>query len=196
MFLFSESTLTTLPKQCADLASLIIEDGYKPDYILYIERAGKIIGQMLSKELNCPYEGVWVLKEKRKFREILRPVLRFLPKNFVSILRSAQKHYRENIQSHKRDVRYAQSNKLAGFKVLIVDDAVDTGSSIKALIQFLESANSDILAVKSAVITTVTKKPLYTPDYSLYKNKCFIFPWSVDSPDYEEYKKLSLDEHF
>ena len=68
---------------------------------------------------------------------------------------------------------------LKGRKVLIVDDAVDSGATMLAVAEALREANPEA-EIRTAAITVTTPKPLITPDYSMYKD-LIRFPWSMDA---------------
>lgn len=68
---------------------------------------------------------------------------------------------------------------LKGRKVLIVDDAVDSGATMLAVSEALREANPEA-EIRTAAITVTTPRPLITPDYSLYKD-LIRFPWSMDA---------------
>ncbi len=76
------------------------------------------------------------------------------------------------------------SNILKGLKppkILIIDDAIDSGTTIYAIRQTLQVANPEV-DVKVAVITVTTTAPRIKADYALYRNQTLIrFPWSNDS---------------
>lgn len=64
--------------------------------------------------------------------------------------------------------------------ILVVDDAVDSGATLQAVLNSLASLPGRP-QIKSAVITTTTRHPLVNPDYTLYNNRTLIrFPWSKD----------------
>jgi len=65
-------------------------------------------------------------------------------------------------------------------KILIIDDAIDSGDTLYAVIKSLTGINS-LVRVKVAVMTVTTSKPIVYADYSLYSNHTLIrFPWSND----------------
>ncbi len=64
--------------------------------------------------------------------------------------------------------------------VLIIDDAVDSGATLSAIIEALRKRNPDVI-IRVAVITVTTGNPLVQADFALYRNKTLIrFPWSSD----------------
>ncbi|AUL74560.1 hypothetical protein ATS72_013620 [Pseudoalteromonas sp. 13-15] len=64
-------------------------------------------------------------------------------------------------------------------KILIVDDAIDSGSTILDIIDFLKSKgiNGEI---HTAVLTVTFKKPLITPTFTLYNQVLLRCPWAMD----------------
>lgn len=67
-------------------------------------------------------------------------------------------------------------------EILIIDDAVDSGRTLAAVVRSILKANPNA-KLTSAVITVTTSRPEVKPDFSLYSNHTLIrFPWSKDFP--------------
>ena len=65
-------------------------------------------------------------------------------------------------------------------KILIIDDAIDSGDTLSAIVETLKDRNRKANII-TAVVTETTGKPRMHADYSLYRNKTLIrFPWSND----------------
>ena len=64
-------------------------------------------------------------------------------------------------------------------RLIIIDDAIDSGATVKALIDKINLINPE-LEVKVAVLVVTQKKPLVSPDVCLYQNVLIRFPWSSD----------------
>lgn len=68
----------------------------------------------------------------------------------------------------------------AQLKVLLVDDAIDTGATLSLIKEYLED-NYPGIVVKTAVITITMKNVMINADYYLFNNRTLIrFPWSND----------------
>lgn len=66
-------------------------------------------------------------------------------------------------------------------RILIVDDAVDSGATLLRVAETLRSASPEA-QIASAVITVTTRNPAIKPDYTLYNDRTLIrFPWSADN---------------
>ena len=66
-----------------------------------------------------------------------------------------------------------------GHKVLVVDDATDSGCSLLSVLNAIEEYGSN--EIRSAVITVTRKHTAIIPDYALFRNSTLVrFPWSAD----------------
>ena len=61
----------------------------------------------------------------------------------------------------------------------MVDDALDTGTTLKAVVELLQ-ALAPASTVRSAVIVTTTADPVISADISLHNRVLGRFPWSHD----------------
>lgn len=65
--------------------------------------------------------------------------------------------------------------------MLLVDDAVDSGTTMLRVAEALRCGNPEI-ELRTAVITVTTAAPLLRPDYTIYDDRTLIrFPWSMDA---------------
>lgn len=64
-------------------------------------------------------------------------------------------------------------------RILIVDDAVDSGESMKKVVETVRGLNPRA-SVRTAAITLTTPAPAVSPDYYLYNQVLVRFPWSKD----------------
>jgi hypoxanthine phosphoribosyltransferase len=136
-----------------ELASLVVDDGYRPDIILAIARGGLLVAGALAYALsvkNCYvinveyYTGV---DERLDFPVILPP-----PLNLV-------------------DVHDA--------KVLVADDVADTGHTLRAVHDFVLGKVGE---VRSAVLYEKPRSVIRC-EYAWAKTDLWIdFPWSSEPP--------------
>ena len=65
-------------------------------------------------------------------------------------------------------------------EILIIDDAIDSGDTLSAIVESLRKTNPDT-SITTAVMTETTLHPRVRADYTLYRNRTLIrFPWSND----------------
>lgn len=173
-------------EMCRNLREQIIESGYIPDIIVAIERAGVYVAEdMHIKDyfrVRCSREGTEA--KKSGFGRILR----YLPAQINIILRKIEYHlllWRDksvDYQPRQVEVPTALKEilKRGGKKVLIVDDAVDSGRSLLSVINKLAEFSPNNI-IRSAVITVTRPAPVCSPDFALYRNRTIIrFPWAED----------------
>lgn len=117
-----------------------------------------------------------------------KKLFKFFPRVILDYMRVVE-HYLVNIRMrffHKVNrsvdcddalIDYLKSIN-AGILYLI-DDAIDSGATVKKLIEEFSSINSE-LEIRVAVLVVTQKDPLVLPDVSLYQKVLLRFPWSND----------------
>lgn len=65
--------------------------------------------------------------------------------------------------------------------ILVVDDAVDTGTTLSVVLDAVRRYAPPAATIRSAAITVTTEHPLISPDYALYSRQLCRFPWSLDA---------------
>ena len=63
----------------------------------------------------------------------------------------------------------------------MVDDAVDSGVTLAAVLDLLRDTCRRDIRFRSAVITVTLDNPMTEPDYTLYRGVPCRFPWSFDA---------------
>ena len=65
-------------------------------------------------------------------------------------------------------------------KILLIDDAIDSGDTLRAITETLKKTNPDT-ETEIAVITETMKRPCIRANHTLYRNRTLIrFPWASD----------------
>lgn len=121
-------------------------------------------------------------KKKSKYREaLIASLLRKMPRFFVNALRNIEHFLLQSRGGDIRDVSILDGVEVNGFsKVLIVDDAIDSGHSFRAVSGFLEAIVSEA-DLYSCVYVTTQKRPVFSADYSHKDGVLVRFPWSLDA---------------
>lgn len=175
---------------CKRLSLLTVD--FTPDILIGVLTGGGYVGREVAKMFAkshyteiCLHRGS--SEKKRKFHADV--ALKRIPYWLLNILRVAEVVYYEwKVKfvkpERKGEVRFedAIAAKLneGKKKVLIVDDCIDTGYTLKTIIDII---NRDFPGneIKIAVITTAHKHPVVKADYSLYNRVLVRFPWSFDA---------------
>lgn len=187
---FINLSLRNLRSECKKWAKVIDQD-YQPDAIVFVAKAGFLIAEILSEEMNVPMFGVETVREKgNKIKNIVAPIIRLLPnvvRNLFIMIELASGIHSNN---SRRNVRLLDERIIDVNNILVVDDSVDTGASIVAVVQFLKSMYPKVNIKIAALNVWEKSKEVVEVDFALYKNTVIKAPMSKDSKEYDEFVHL------
>ncbi len=132
----------------------------------------------------------------RILRQIPIPILnwmRMAESELLSLRRNKKREERRKTEDKREERRKTEDKRVeipeklakilkdnATPEVLLIDDAIDSGETLLAIIEAIKDYNP-IAAIRVAVFTETTSNPLLHADYSIYRNRTLIrFPWSND----------------
>ncbi|WP_390225275.1 phosphoribosyltransferase [Brenneria goodwinii] len=174
-----------------DELSLLVKKNYTPDIIVGIATGGEVVAQSLSKHFKVPLIIIKrqrnLTKYKSKFH--LSKFLPYLPRSLNNFLRICEIKFNEKrFLFHNKlwdpcDVilKSGDVSLLSGVnKILIVDDSVDSGSTMVDCIDFIRLYADETAILKTASLNVTFSEPVITPDFFLYKDVLIRFPWSND----------------
>ena len=118
----------------------------------------------------------------RILKRLPRPVLdamRIMESNMLSLCRKLRNPVRiPDVEIPDGLAKTLTTN--ARPAILVIDDAIDSGDTLFAIIETLRKTNPDT-SVSIAVMTETTADPRVRGNYTLYRNRTLIrFPWSND----------------
>lgn len=165
-----------------------------PDIIVGIPSGGYIVAEIMAKEAAHKPELAAISRRrtstdtKRKIKG-LKSALRLLPYAITDRMRILEHKKLMAKPKNNRNEFAPDDNEVALFrrllkekptaKILIVDDAVDSGSTMKAVFDLLQK-EAPTNNIKTAAITVTTDNPVIQPDYTLYSHVLCRMPWSFD----------------
>ena len=151
----------------------------RPDVVLGIETGGRFVAEAMHTSVPHCYVRLQRAATPRKSR--LRGLLARLPRPVADALRLAESWLRGLRRPVPVEFRGELPAALRGKRrVLIVDDAVDSGATMLAVREAVGRALPGA-AVECAAIVVTTRRPLVVPDKYLYDNVLIRFPWSMDA---------------
>ena len=186
----------TLNKQAVFNASQIIvkqirDSLWIPDLVIGIASGGVFIARNIMEigNFNTEYYEITCrrISTNRKKRLVLNKYLHLIPKSINNNLRILEHYIRlitNNLFQNKSVIDVDENLDiilaLQKNRILIVDDAVDSGETMNIVRSFIikNNATADI---KTAAITQTWKKPLISADYCIYHCILIRFPWSADA---------------
>lgn len=190
-------SIKSLDAKCRELANFIVKD-FSPEIVIYVAKGGYLIGKSIAEELDVPLIAVGAERKGNSLKEICVPILCMLPRNICNLLRRLEiksNIHDENIERKVEfldDIDVYKINNIK--KILIVDDSVDTGNSLKTVKKVVQSAfYSSEIRIAALNVMSQSKGNICV-DYSIYEDVMLRTPMSKDSREYrnflEIYKKV------
>lgn len=169
---------------CQKLAASI--HPFNPQVIIGILHGGGEVGQRLAAHFpEATYTEVALHRGNKAKKATFKRLLRVLPTSIADMLRQMEmkRVQRKPICSKSIELPTDVANILKSSQlsnILIVDDAVDSGATLKAVVEAV-SRTASKAHIRSAVLTVTTSSPAISPDYALWRGDTLIrFPWSFD----------------
>jgi len=165
----------TFRKDCYKLGSLVVKDGYKPDFMIALWRGGAPVGCYVHELLK--YKGIntdHIAIRTSRYSGIDTTHEEILVHNF----------------SYLKDVVKKDA------KILVVDDVWDSGLSIDAIFNKFSCEFPDIWETFDIRIATVYYKPtrnkiLETPNYYVHEsNECLVFPHELEGMSIKDIRSV------
>ncbi|MFE8072068.1 phosphoribosyltransferase family protein [Marinobacteraceae bacterium S3BR75-40.1] len=177
---------------CGNLWQQVRSD-YGCDLVVSIAQGGVYVSEAMMLPGSITQEYVRCQRPSTFWKGFLQPLIKLIPGRIKDALRKleasfrARKHRKRKQddphRSEKRQVLYGHSFEEAVRKastILIVDDAIDTGTTAVAVKRQIHNINR-MAKIRIAVLTTTMDNPLISPDYVLYEQTLIRFPWSSDA---------------
>lgn len=164
---------------CVGLQKGVEDARFVPDMVLGIESGGRYVAEKVFTDV--PHCYVTLRRPSTAAKTgLMRRLVRKLPRAVNDALRI--------LESRILSLRHAEPIAFSGTlpaavtaatNILIVDDAIDSGATMKAIKDAVKTSNPGA-CVKCAAITVTTRHPLVKTEFHLYN--CLIrFPWSADA---------------
>ncbi len=151
------------------LAQVIRRDGYKPDVVVALARGGYVPARLL-----CDFLDV---------------------ENLLSI---QSQHWTEAAKAEEKAIiKFSYKVDLSNYKVLIVDDIVDTGDSLKLALEYITS-NWKPLEARTAALQWISSVAKFKPDYYYLEVRdwtWFQYPWTRLEDTYQFIKRMMTETY-
>lgn len=173
-------------KTCRSLAKNI-KISFEPDLIVAIPRGGLDVYLNMKDDFSItPYIECAISRPSTNVKKKLnlKKLFNYLPYFCLNFMRRIEAFIRESQSlgkseksSKKIELTCPENEQIK--KILIIDDAVDSGSTMK-LVRDAVVAKFPHAVVKTAALVVTFVNPYVHPDYYAYKNCLLRFPWSED----------------
>ena len=169
----------------------------RPDILIGIRTGGFVVAQAITDGADLSNVGVLPITKRRASTAAksgnpwVGRILRRLPYAVTDRIRSVEHHLltRPGKPAKPASIWEPDPTEAAALvdelrrrpasRVLIVDDAVDTGATLKAVVAFV-AASAPQASVTTAALVVTAADPVIRPDIVLYREILCRFPWSHD----------------
>lgn len=182
---------------CAELMRHVLDDR-APDVLIGIRTGGLVVAEAMAKAAGgtMPVLAMTCRRPSSRHKPTssrVRHLVAQLPRPLLDQLRVVEhalltrrpptvphgEYQFDESELHDLDAWLAASG--AAPSMLIVDDAVDSGTTLSVVLGAIRRRAPRTAAIRSAAITVTTERPLVHPDYALYHRQLCRFPWSLDA---------------
>ena len=134
--------------------------------------------------VKCQRPTTKTKKKSQLIKYCLQNCFKFLPQLFLNQLRIMEHHFLIKKMNHTREVELPfQFDWKKYQQILVVDDAVDSGYSIKKVLEEIKSQISNQTDLLSLTVVVTNHEAIILPDYYLYSDVLIRFPWSLDGKE-------------
>ncbi len=173
--------LAELPGLAEKLATSVRASGFAPEVIVYIETGARLLAHELGARFTISVVPVWVQRSGQGLKQKLAPFAARLPVAVRDALRRAEEISGVHRVTRRR-AKMAVTASLAGKRVLLVDDASDTGRTLAAARELLRAGGVAASDLRTAVLAATTPRGRAAADFFVFDRNCRM-PWSADSEE-------------
>jgi uncharacterized protein len=161
---------------------------FEPDVIVYLETGARLLAVQFHKLTGIAAVPLTIQRSGNSTKARVVTVLGALPRFLQNLLRRIERQF-ASLAPKKRRIAKAPEIDLLKKKVLILDDAADSGQSLLLAKQWVLERGGAEVDIKLATIAVTQPGARELVDFWIYQQLCR-FPWSSDSREREEYLRL------
>jgi hypoxanthine phosphoribosyltransferase len=177
-------SLAELPALAGELVRRIREGKFEPELIVYLETGARLFAHEVATILRVPLAPIWVRRGGHGLKQKLAPLAARLPVGVRDLLRKAEERSGVHRVS-KRTAELPPDLAVAGKRVLVLDDASDTGRSIILARELVIARGAAAANVRTAVLAATTPPAQAAVNFYVLDRNCRM-PWSADSDERNE----------
>lgn len=134
------------------------------------------------KFIKCQRPSTSLKKKSNLRKQVLEFMFKISPVFVLDILRNIEHYFltSKEIEFNREVILEDEIDFNKYDKILIVDDAVDSGVTLVEVSKFVEQSNTINSLIKSLAVVVTSNNSIINPDYYLYKDVLIRFPWSLD----------------
>lgn len=183
-----EVKLAELSPLTRELVESAERAGFRPDCVAYLETGARLLAVEACQILGVGAVPLRIQRRGGESKGRLARVLGGLPTWLKDLLRQLEARLLWRRMQDDRLIGEAPKVDLTGCRVLILDDAVDTGTSVRLAREWAVAQGAKAEQVRVAALTVTTVLADSSVDFVLFRQMCR-FPWSSDSREREAYQR-------
>jgi phosphoribosylpyrophosphate synthetase len=161
---------------------------FEPDVVVYLETGARLLAFHFHKLTGTAAASLTIQRPGSSLKVRIVPILSALPQFLQNLLRQTERQFASR-GANKRKILHASQIDLFKKKVLILDDAADSGQSLLLAKQWVLKKGGTEGNIKLATIAVTQPRAKEIVDFWIYHQLCR-FPWSSDSIEREECLRL------
>ncbi len=194
-----ETYVKTMPGVISDCRDWAREIGrtYSPDLIVFVAKSGFLFAKPMAEYFKCDMAGILASRPSNGIKDKLKLVIGLMPQKAILALLKQPWMYRWNDRNRERNVEtsvsFEREKAKRHRKILIVDDSVDTGWTLKRVCHTVRESFPDAM-IKTAGYSMISySEKRICVDFYRYRNAIVLTATSRKSEQYpvflEEYEK-------
>jgi len=161
---------------------------FEPDVIIFIETGSRLLASSMHEATGIPAFSLTIQRSGNSTKARISSLLSLLPVFLQNFLRQVERALNLH-SSNARKIAAAPTIDLSRKKILILDDAADSGQSLLTAKKWAMDNGAPETEIKLATVTVTQPKAMEIVDFWIHNRLCR-FPWSSDSREKEEYQKI------
>lgn len=184
---YAELSLEKLREVCKQAAK-DIKEKQEVDLLIYVARAGLPIAVYMNEIFNVKLLGIGAQRKGNSLKSKVGPLVAYCPRfirNIFITIELKSKVHKKNTERHVEFHKSIEKLSIPDYKhILIVDDSVDTGNSMKLVSEIVQKTFEKAKVSTYSLNVWKQSKTVFKTDYCSYNDTVIRAPMSKDSREY------------
>lgn len=177
--------IDALAQQLLDRAAA---SGFEAEVAIYLETGARLLAASFHRKTGVPALALTIRRTGSAAKTRAASLLAALPRPIKDLLRRAESRFSASTP-HQRRIERATDADLSGKRVLILDDAADSGESLLLAKDWAVGKGASEGNIRLATVCVTQPRAEKIVDFWIYSQICR-FPWSSDSQEREQCMRI------
>ena len=182
-------------REAARSLNALVAD-YAPSMLIGIRTGGYVLAEAMAQTgsgatrilpITCRRPSTAAKANSSLFRKVVKSlpywatdILRVIEHRMVARKQAPAEPSPRTFDQAELEAIDQACRDLSAPRILVVDDAVDSGATLRAVLTKLQAMCPAGTSIQSGALTVTIPKPVAMPDFTLYRLVLLRFPWSFD----------------